>query len=291
MHPLHFKVPSLKNETIRVECWDLDNFYEPIHFHEEFQITLILEGGGLLFVSDSVIEFKIGEVYLFGENLPHVFRNSGNEFLNNGQKKARAVSVFFNQDILKCLLKDIPEAYSIKRLIDFSLYGVKVSKAKQGVISRKLNALPDKSGFERVLCLLDIMECISKDNELDFISCQRIPINTVQENIPKINMVFDFVRNNFNKKITLEQVAYLVNMSPTAFCRFFKQKSQKTFSRFLIEVRISNACKLLYQDDFNTSECCYHCGYNNLSNFHKHFKSVTGMTPLTFRKNILNIAS
>ncbi len=69
MHPLHFKVPRLKEETIRVECWDLENFFEPIHFHEEFQITLILEGGGSLFVSDSVIQFKKGEVYLFGKKI------------------------------------------------------------------------------------------------------------------------------------------------------------------------------------------------------------------------------
>jgi AraC-like DNA-binding protein len=151
--------------------------------------------------------------------------------------------------------------------------------------------LPEKSAFGRIVCLLEIMECISKDNKLDFISCQGVPIHSVQESIPKINMVFDFIKNNYNEKITLKQVAYLANMSPTAFCRFFKYKSQKTFSRFLIEVRIANACKLLYENDFNTSECCYSCGYNNLSNFHKHFKSVTGMTPLGYRKNILNIAS
>ncbi|SEG42721.1 AraC-type DNA-binding protein [Algoriphagus boritolerans DSM 17298 = JCM 18970] len=291
MHPLHFKVPRLKEETIRVECWDLENFFEPIHFHEEFQITLILEGGGSLFVSDSVIQFKKGEVYLFGKNLPHVFRNSGNEYQTNGQKKARAVSVFFNQDVLKHSILDIPEAYSIRRLIDLSVYGIRVSDARQEAISRKLNELPEKKLFEKFLGLLEVLECISKDNKLDFISCLGVPIHTVQENIPKINMVFDFVRNNYKEKITLMQVADLVNMSPTAFCRFFKYKSQKTFSRFLIEVRIANACKLLFQDDFNASECCYSCGYNNLSNFHKHFKSVTGMTPLEFRKNMLNTAN
>lgn len=291
MHPLHFKVPRLKEETIRVEVWDLDYFFEPIHFHEEFQITLILEGGGSLFVSDSVVQFKKGEVYMFGKNLPHVFRNSGNEYQNNGQKKARAISVFFNQDVLQGLLKDIPEAYSIKRLIDFSVYGVRISEARQEIISQKLNGLPDKNSFEKVLSVLEILECISKDNKLVFISCQRIPIRTVQENIPKINMVFEFIRNNYNEKITLRQVADLVNMSPTAFCRFFKYKSQKTFSRFLIEVRIANACKFLYEYDLNTSECCYRSGYNNLSNFHKHFKGVTGMTPLEYRKNILNTAN
>ncbi|GAA0880246.1 AraC family transcriptional regulator [Algoriphagus jejuensis] len=290
MNPLHFKVPSLKEETIRVECWELENFFEPIHFHEEFQITLILEGGGSLFVSDSFIQFKKGEIYMFGKNLPHVFRNSKHEFPNSSLKKARAISVFFSQDVLKHSLNDIPEAHAIKKLIDFAVYGIRVSENRQAIISQKLTDLPNKSSFERFLGLLEVLECVSKDNNLEFISCLGVPIRTVQENIPKINKVFEYVRNHYNEKITLEHVANLVNMSPTAFCRFFKYKSQKTFSRFLIEVRIANACRLISQDDFNTSECCFSCGYNNLSNFHKHFKSITGMTPLEFRKSILNAA-
>lgn len=199
--------------------------------------------------------------------------------------------MFFNQDVLKNALDEIPEAYAIRRLIDLSVYGIRISTQKQEKVSAKLNSLPQKNSFGRFLSLLEIMEDISKDNNLDFISCQGVPIRTVQENIPKINMVFDFVRNNYSERISLKEVADLVNMSPTAFCRFFKYKSQKTFSRFLIEVRIANACKMLLQDDLNTSECCYGSGYNNLSNFHKHFKSVTGMTPLEFRKNIMHTSS
>lgn len=291
MQPLHFKVPRLKEETIRVESWDLDNFFEPIHFHEEFQISLILEGGGSLFVSESVVPFRNGEIYLLGKNLPHVFRNSGFDFPNHGHKNAKAISVFFNQDVLKNALNEIPEAYAIRRLLDLSVYGIRVSEKQQVIISKKLTSLTDKGSFDRILGLLEILEDISKDNKLTFLSSLGIPIHTVQENIPKINKVFDFIRNNYNERITLKQVAELVNMSPTAFCRFFKYKSQKTFSRFLIEVRIANACRLLYQDDFNTSECCYGSGYNNLSNFHKHFKSVTGMTPLEYRNNILKRAN
>jgi AraC-like DNA-binding protein len=167
------------------------------------------------------------------------------------------------------------------------VYGIRVSAERQPLIHIKLIKLPEKKSFERFLGLLDILECISKDNKLDYISSLGVPIHSVQENLPKINQVFDFVRTNFSEKITLKQVAEMVNMSPTAFCRCFKYKSQKTFSRFLIEVRIANACRLLHQDDLNTCGCCYNCGYNNLSNFHKHFKSVTGMTPLEYRNNIL----
>ncbi|MFD2202648.1 AraC family transcriptional regulator [Shivajiella indica] len=288
MQPLHFKVPRLKDETIRVECWELDNFFEPIHYHEEFQITLIQEGDGSLFVAESIVDFKKDDVYLFGKNLPHVFRN--NEYLlqNGINKRAKAISVFFNQDILKNSLCDIPESYNLQKLLDYSVYGIKVSESKKPQICEKLNELTKKNAFEKYLGLLDILECVSKDTKLNFISSLGIPIKSVQENLPKINLVFDYVRNHYREKITLEQIAEMVNMSPTAFCRYFKYKSQKTFSRFLIEVRIANACRLMLQNDFNTSESCYNSGYNNLSNFHKHFKSITGMTPLEFKSKILN---
>jgi len=229
MHPLHFKVPWLTEETIRVEFWDLENFFELFHFHEEFQITLILEGGGLLFVSDSVKNFNKGEVFLFGKNLPHVFRNRENDYQNNREKKARAISIFFNQDVINNSLGDIPEAFAIRKLIDRAVYGIRVSANMVDKISPLLMKLPEKNTFEKFLSILDILNCISKDNQLDFISCMGISIHTVRENIPKINIVFDFIRKNYSKKIPLQQVANLVNMTPTAFCKFFKYKSQKTF--------------------------------------------------------------
>ena len=288
MQPLHFKVPRLKEETVRVECWELDNFFDPIHFHEEFQITLILNGEGTLFVGESVAPFKKGEIFLFGKNLPHVLRNNRFQNQSKRNKGARAISIFFNQDVIKKLLNEVPEAYAIERLIDFSGKGIKVAESSNALIIEKVVAMPQKKSFEKILLLLDILAKISDENHLVFLSPSRMLTPIVVENITKINKVFEYVWNNYYEKITLDQIATMVNMSPTAFCRFFKQKSQKTFSRFLIEVRVANACRLLYQDDLNTSECCYSCGYNNLSNFHKHFKSVTGMTPLEYRNYIMN---
>jgi AraC-like DNA-binding protein len=288
MQPLHFKVPRLKEETVRVECWELDNFFDPIHFHEEFQITLILNGEGTLFVGESVAPFKKGEIFLFGKNLPHVLRNNRFQNQSKRNKGARAISIFFNQDVIKKLLNEVPEAYAIERLIDFSGKGIKVAESSNASIIEKVVAMPQKKSFEKILLLLDILAKISDENHLVFLSPSRMLTPIVVENITKINKVFEYVWNNYYEKITLDQIAAMVNMSPTAFCRFFKQKSQKTFSRFLIEVRVANACRLLYQDDLNTSECCYSCGYNNLSNFHKHFKSVTGMTPLEYRNYIMN---
>ena len=216
-----------------------------------------------------------------------MFKSDKTHHENGSGGHARAVSVFFNQDVIKSSLSGIPEAFAIQRLIDFSVYGIKVSKEHTSLIRKSLIALTKRRSFEKVILFLKILKDISEDNNLKFISSTGIPIHTVVKNIPNITKVFDFIRKNYQEKITLEQIASLINMSPTAFCRFFKYKTQKTFSRFLIEVRIGNACKLLVQDDFNTAECCYSCGFSNISNFHRHFKSVTGMTPSEYRKRIL----
>lgn len=83
MEPVHFKVPIIKGESIRVEHWDFDHFYDPIHFHEECQLTYIIEGHGNLFVGPTVAKFQAGEAFLFGKNLPHVLRNGEQYYMNN----------------------------------------------------------------------------------------------------------------------------------------------------------------------------------------------------------------
>lgn len=283
MHPQHFKVPRQTGETVRVEQWNLDYFYDPIHFHEEFQVTYVIEGQGSLFVREINKEFESGDVLLFGKNLPHVMRCDDIFYSGNPDIHARAVSIFFSQDTMNQALESIPEAQAIQRLLDYSMYGVKVPARYATDICKKMESITQLNGFERILTLMNILDTISINEHLEFISSDSIPVHTVNKQLPKIEQVFDYVRSNFKNKITLDEIAQEVNMTPTGFCRFFKQKTLKTFSRFLIEVRIGNACKMLIEGDYNTSECCFASGYNNISNFHRHFKSVTSMSPKEYR--------
>ncbi|MFT7033962.1 MAG: AraC-like DNA-binding protein [Sediminicola sp.] len=283
MNPLHFKVPRQTGETVKVETWNLDYFYDPIHFHDEFQLTYVIEGEGSLFVREISKSFKSGDVLLFGKNLPHVLRCHDSYYQGNPNLHARAVSVFFSQDTLKETLAKLPEAYAIQRLIEYAIHGIKVPSEVAAEIGSKLERIIKQTGFERVLSLLDVLHDVSNNENLEFISSSSIPLHSVVKNIPKIEKVFEHVSSNFKNKISLEEIASVANMTPTGFCRFFKQKTLKTFSRFLIEVRIGNACKMLVEGDYNTSECCFASGYNNISNFHRHFRSVTKMAPTEYR--------
>jgi AraC-like DNA-binding protein len=100
-----------------------------------------------------------------------------------------------------------------------------------------------------------------------------------------MDKVYKYVMEHFTDDIMLEDIAEIANMTPTAFCKFFKGKTQKTFSNFVNEVRIGHARKLLY-DDLNISEVCFQCGFNNLTNFNKNFKFFTKMSPSEFKTNL-----
>lgn len=286
MEPVHFKVPILEGESVRVEHWDFDHFYDPIHFHEECQLTYIIEGDGKLFVGPTVGKFQAGEAFFFGKNLPHVLRNGEEYHENNPKLHARAISVFFKQDSFLPLFEKLPEAEIIAKLLKYSVYGVRIYPEQAIKIYEDLKMLSGLEGFGRVTALLSILNKISRSKHLRFISSTSIPLQSVTTDIPKINKIFDYITTNSHKQITLSEIASLVNMTPSAFCRFFKFRTQKTFSRFLIEVRVGVACRLLASGKHNSTESCYESGFNNISNFHRHFKNVTGLTPTEFKKNI-----
>ena len=271
---------------MRVENWDMPFFYDPVHFHEECQLTYIIESTGMILVGDKLDRFTKGEVYLIGKNLPHVFHNSERYFETGSPYRARAVSVFFSFDSLTAFLEYIPESVKIKKLLHNSSYGIKLSKEDSELISPYIKKLLNLEGFPRVLQLLNILDMMANTQGAAFIS-RRTPWIMNEEDNNKLNKVFEYIMQNFRERITLDDVAALVCMTPTSFCRYFKQRTQKTFSEFLNEVRIGNACKLLSESSYNVAQACYSSGYNNISNFHRHFLKVTRMTPVQYRKKII----
>jgi len=283
MEPICFKVPRQKEETVRIENWDLPYFFDPIHFHEECQLTYIIESTGLILVGDKLDRFKKGEIYLIGKNLPHVFHNSERYFEEDSVFRARAISIFFSCDLITSLLEYIPESFNIQQLLENSVFGIKLSKEDARLITPYIKKMLNLEGFLKVLELLNILNMIANKKEATLIS-SRIPLIMNEQDNNKLNKVFEYIMHHFRERISLDDVATLVYMTPTSFCRYFKQRTQKTFSGFLTEVRIDNACKLLSKSSYNVSEACYSSGYNNLSNFHRHFLKVTGMTPNQYRR-------
>ncbi len=199
MEPIYFKVPILREETIRVEHWDFDHFYNPIHFHEECQLTYIIEGNGNVFVGSTVEKFQTGEAFLFGKNLPHVLRSSEEYYLNNPNLHARAISIFFRIDSILHLFETIPEGRIAAKLLKYSSNGVRILPELALRLFSELRFLSTLNGLERVTSLLMILDKISRSKHLQFISSTSTPLNSVASDIPKINKIFEYTTKNSYK--------------------------------------------------------------------------------------------
>ncbi|SFB86994.1 AraC-type DNA-binding protein [Algibacter lectus] len=287
MNFLNYTYSSYENSSFFMKNDDMQGFQNKTY--KEFKVTLILEGEGEFIVLDRVVPFKKGDVFLFGVNAPNVLFNSKKKNEAIDCSGLKTVSLLFNQDKIECSLEHVNEAYRIKKLLSQIDYGVKVSKGCSRDLGGCLKELGISKGVKRILLSLRMLHLVSKDSDAEYISSIASPKNPDYEVNSKISLVYAFVKENFHKKISLNDVAEIASMSPTAFCRFFKAKSDKTFSQYLIEIRIGNACMLLDNENMTVEGACYSSGYNSLSNFHKHFKRMMRMSPFEYRTNILNI--
>jgi AraC-like DNA-binding protein len=285
--PICFKVPRQLEETVRVEYWDLPFFYNTVHYHEECQLTLILEGQGMILVGDRIEDFREGDLLLIGKNTPHMLMHSKEYYEGSCRLHARAISVFFSRDTFRQVFSQIPETSKIGEFLEHAQFGIRLKNQMTRQIGDDLQQMIKLKQVPRIIQFMKVLDQISRNRDFQFISSSIPHVSGKEDNI-KLQKVFDFIHRNYDKKITLEEVAGLINLTPTAFCRFFKLRTNKTFSQFLIEVRINHACKLLSNGNFNVTETFFSCGYNNSSNFHRHFRQHTGLTPSEYKDRILS---
>lgn len=254
-----------------------DHFLKIWHFHPEMELVLILESTGTRFIGDSVSKFCAGEIILLGPDLPHMWLNDPEYFKPNSSLKARAIAIHFTKAFLGKDFFYKTEFQKINQLLRKAELGLKFNNINQKLLDR-LKTLDQFSSFERTLRFLEIL------NALSYESFSQISSSTYLKNIQssknqELNKVYEYIFKNFKNQITLEDVASLIPMNTSAFSRFFSKVHKKSFTRYLNEIRIGYACKMLMEQYYPITIICFESGFNSLSNFNKQFKIITGKTP------------
>jgi AraC-like DNA-binding protein len=257
----------------------LPHFYGAFHTHNELQLTLISKGAGTAYIGDSLESFASGDIFLLGQNLPHVFRGEQND-----ESGVESYSIFFIPQFLGNGFMQLAEASHLTEFLNSSLRGLKFAGDQNVDLAIQIKRIFKKPKFEQLLSLAEVLHNACQSKVYTTIASFGFYIPKSYSDVQKINDVFDYLINNYNKRIRLEDVASLANMSQTAFCRYFKQHTRKTYSRFLNEIRVGQACKLLQSKSFSVSQVCYQTGFNNVSNFNRQFKHITGLSPREYIK-------
>lgn len=277
MKVLPFKIPKPENATLVVQQDRVPVFYDKLHQHREIQISLIKKGEGSFIIGDYVGEFGKGDIFIIGANLPHVFHNDPDE------GEAHMISLFFTKASYGDHFFKLPEFKRLDPLFQASALGIKLD-TESGKLIELIESMIHKSKLNRFISFIQILQAISREGMTPLSSAIHNKSYGEEEG-KRMRDVFAFSLSNFDQNISLDQVAGIAHMTPNAFCRFFKQRTNKTYVNFLLDIRIGNACKLLSKKtDLSIAEISYTSGFNNLTNFNRKFKSIKGITPSEFRK-------
>jgi len=260
------------------------DFYNQWHFHPEIELIYIHKGRGTRFIGNDVHRFEPGEMFLFGSNLAHMWRCDPEYFVEGSKLKADVTVIYFHHDFLGDKFFNVPELKSIEPLLEKAKQGIKITGNTKMQVKELIGKLPEAKGLERIITLLTILEKIAKSKERQYINPIYHPLKIEKSEANRLNKIFHHISDNFQRKITLSEIASVANLSPKAFCRYFKSKTRKTLYDFLLEVRVAHACNLLLEKDMTVYEVCYDSGFNNLSNFNRYFKKIMNKTPLEFKK-------
>ena len=246
------------------------------HYHPEFELTYIVKGNGYRIVGNSYEPFNDGDLVLLGSNLPHTWSGKA-----DGDVNSDAIVIQFSSEFILPFL-ELNESLLIKNMLDSSLRGINFEPDEQLVT--KIIEITETNGVERILKLISILDILSK-KQIKLIAPNTFHNVVSRKSEVRINNVCLFIQNNFQNKIYLKEVADLIYLTESNFCKFFKKATGKTYSDYVNEIRINEASRLLIQSDKTISQISFECGFETLSYFNRVFLNKKGTTPSVYRKS------
>lgn len=257
----------------------------PLHSHEEFELNLILSGKGVKrVVGDHTEVIDDAELVLVGNNLPHGWLTHSYKW-EEGMPEIKEVTVQFHRDLFDDKFLKRNQLFFVRSLLEKSSKGISFSRETIERIKPRLTTLAEKSGFDSMLGLMSILHDLSVSRNMRTLSNSTFTEENVNFNSRRIEKVFTYMRDSYDKDVNLAEVARLAGMSEVSFSRFIKKRTGKTFVESLNEIRLGHASRSLINTTNTISEIAYKCGFNNLSYFNRIFKSRNGCTPKEFRDN------
>ena len=284
MKPLYQDLPFPIDSHIHYYIEDLPHFIVPWHYHPAIEIMYITRGIGTRFVGDCIEQYEEGDVCMIGPNLPHEWRNDDAYFDKESGLRATCICLFFKREIFDPHFIRFPEMNNIRDLIERSRRGLKFTGKSKLEITRFIRSSVNDVGVRKVTNLLTLLELMATSTEYELLASVGFTNSVNSEDFERFNKVYKFLVKNFATSIRLEEVSTLVGLTPTAFCRYFKERTKKTFVEYLNEMRIGYSKKLLLENKMKISTISGEVGFPNLSNFISQFKKVTGMSPSQFQK-------
>lgn len=259
-------------------CYEMEtpvfSFYW--HYHPEYELTLIIRGEGKRLVGDSYEQFEKDDLVLLGPLLPHTWITEKVNKQNN-----LAIVIQFSLEFMQPLLQ-YNEMASIKRLLQKADNGIQFLDKKE-YPTRLIQKMIGSNEFDQMMLLIQVLQSLSQCKANYLSSATFKPLKGGKSE-HRINKVFQYVQKDYKQKVSLSKAASLTYLSESAFCKFFKRMSGKTFSDYVNEIRIAHSCNRLIETDESIFLIAQQSGFESPTYFNRVFFRKKGITPSKFRE-------
>ncbi|GHB63601.1 AraC family transcriptional regulator [Persicitalea jodogahamensis] len=275
------KISNKVEQSFSIRHDEVPVFHNKWHYHPEIEIIHIRKGKGTFIIGDCVAPFEENDLFILGTDLPHLFRyDAHGEGILSDAYVIHFLPGFFSERFLR-----VPEMKDVNEFISRSQRGIQIRSDAPESISRLMEQLHRSEGIQRIILLFSILAELTEIETESQLASVGFSHTYDAIDSERLNSIYQYVLSNFQREITLAGISSVANLSVHSFCRYFKTKTNKTFSNFLLEVRVGHACRLIIETDLNISQVCFECGFNNLSNFNRYFKKFVGKTPTQYSRD------
>ncbi len=284
MKPVNVKLSKPPQSSFKFKKIQLKSLEFNWHYHPEYEIMFMVHSRGKRFIGDNIAYYEEGDLFMIGPNLPHTWYSPPGVL---GKRRFHeAILIQFRENFAGLNIKEVPELVAVQQLLNDASRGLQITGKTHRKVSRKILEMEKADGLDRFIILLTILGMLAKAPREDKISLSGIefthPLQPKEQS--RIDKVCTFINENYKEPLRLRDAASIANMSTTAFSRFFKKYTGKTFINYVNELRIGWACKLLIETEMTVAEIAYEVGFNNLSNFNRRFYERHKMSPRRYRQ-------
>ncbi|WP_153800980.1 AraC family transcriptional regulator [Foetidibacter luteolus] len=280
MKVLQFTIPVAKEHSIVVQEEKLPHFYNHLHRHNEAQITWIIKGDGTLIAGNYMQPFKTGDIYILGPNQSHILKSDPSYFDKRRKKSVEALTVFFNPDGWFMPLLELPEMKALKRFVLSMSSGYKIPKEYADDVAKAMLKVRDSKNGLRVAAFIELMQLFAGIKALAPLANASTEKEITDTEGLRMNDIYQYTMEHYTENISLKKIASIAHLTPHAFCRYFKKHTRKTYVTFLNEIRVSEACKIMLNGNFeNIASVAYDTGFSNAVTFNRVFRKVLRKSP------------
>lgn len=250
------------------------------HSHVEYELHLITETRGKAFVGDHIGDFKAGDLFMTGPNLPH---NWVTDHVWSEPVETRDMLVQFSHESVEKLAEGFPEFSQVLQLLRLAQSGIHFEGFNPTFARGHMESIRDSIGAERILAFVRFLVRLNEHAEKKTLSAAKLIQPEGGSKQARIAEVVDYIVKNFSNSFSVGQASKMANMTEITFSRNFQAVTGHSFVEFVNRIRIGEACGMLYASDDQIIAISQMAGFKNLANFNRHFLKVKGMTPSEYR--------